>query len=82
MHANNKPAWYNINVTNQRSKMTQSQFNKILKEVRLVKEDGPMDDEAAFDTAAWFLMDNPGLKEYIQTVIGAYDAQGWLADEI
>jgi len=62
--------------------MTQSQFNKILKEVRSIKLDCPMGDEAAFDTAAWFLMDNPGLKEYIQTVIGAYDAQGWLADEI
>ena len=62
--------------------MTKSQFNKIIKEVHSIKEDGPMDDEAAFDTAAFILMDNPGLKEYIQTVIGAWDAQGWLADEI
>ena len=62
--------------------MTKSQFNKIMKEVRSIKEDGPMGDEAAYDTAEFILMDNPGLKEYIQTVIGAYDAQGWLADEI
>ena len=62
--------------------MTQSQFNKILKEVRRIREDGPFDDEAAYDMADFILMDNPGLKEYIQTVIGAYDAIGWLADEI
>ena len=62
--------------------MTKSQFNKIMKEVRNIKEDGPMDDEAAYDTADFILMDNPGLKEYIQTVIGAFDYCGWLADEI
>jgi hypothetical protein len=62
--------------------MTQSQFNDIMKKVGTIKEDGPMDDEAAYDTAEFILMDNPGLKEYIQKVIGAYDAQGWLADEI
>ena len=62
--------------------MSKSQFTKIMKEVKQISEDGPMDDEAAFDTAAWILMDNPGLKEYIQSVIGAWDAQGWLADEI
>ena len=53
-----------------------------MKEVKQISEDGPMDDEAAYDTAAWILMDNPGLKEYIQSVVGARDAQGWLADEI
>ncbi len=62
--------------------MTKSQFNKIMKEVHSIKEDGPMDDEAAYDTAEFILMDNPGLKEYIQKTIGAWDAQGWLADEI
>ena len=62
--------------------MSKSQFTKIMKEVKQISEDGPMDDEAAFDTAAWILMDNPGLKEYIQSVVGAWDAQGWLADEI
>jgi len=62
--------------------MTKSQFNKIMKEVRSIKEDGPMDDEAAYDTAEFILMDNPGLKEYIQKTIGAWDAKGWLADEI
>jgi len=62
--------------------MSKSQFTKIMKEVKQISEDGPMDDEAAYDTAAWILMDNPGLKEYIQSVVGAWDAQGWLADEI
>ena len=62
--------------------MSKSQFTKIMKEVKQISEDGPMDDEAAYDTAAWILMDNPGLKEYIQSVVGARDAQGWLADEI
>ena len=62
--------------------MSKSQFTKIMKEVKQISEDGPMDDEAAFDTAAWILMDNPGLKEYIQSVVGALDAQGWLAGEI
>tara|TARA_B100000287_G_scaffold331987_1_gene316905 strand:+ start:455 stop:643 length:189 start_codon:yes stop_codon:yes gene_type:complete len=62
--------------------MTKSQFNKIMKEVRLISQDGPLDDEAAFDTAAWILMDNPGLKEYIQKHIRASDAVGWLMCEI
>ena len=62
--------------------MTKSQFNKIMKEVHSIKEDGPMDDEAAFDTAEFILMDNPGLKEYIQNTLHIGDAQGWLADEI
>ena len=62
--------------------MTKEQFNKIMKEVRSICLDGPMDDEAAYDTAAFILMDNPGLKEYIQKNVGAFDAQGWLADEI
>ena len=62
--------------------MTKSQFNKIMKEVRSISQDGPLDDEAAFDTAAWILMDNPGLKEYIQKHVGASDAAGWLACEI
>ena len=62
--------------------MSKSQFTKIMKEVKQISEDGPMDDEAAYDTAAWILMDNPGLKEYIQSVVGAWDAKGWLADEI
>ena len=62
--------------------MSKSQFNAIMKKVKQISEDGPMDDEAAYDTAAWILMDNPGLKEYIQSVICAWDAQGWLADEI
>jgi hypothetical protein len=62
--------------------MTRSQFNAIIKEVNTIKEDGPMDDEAAYCTAEFILMDNPGLKEYIQKVIGASDAVGWLADEI
>ena len=53
-----------------------------MKSVLSIKEDGPMDDEAAFNTAEFILMDNPGLKEYIQEVIGASDAVGWLADEI
>ena len=53
-----------------------------MKKVHSIKEDGPMDDEAAYDTAEFILMDNPGLKEYIQKTIGAWDAQGWLADEI
>ena len=62
--------------------MTQSKFNAIMKSVLSIKEDGPMDDEAAFNTAEFILMDNPGLKEYIQEVIGAWDAVGWLAGEI
>ena len=62
--------------------MTQSKFNAIMKSVLSIKEDGPMDDEAAFNTAEFILMDNPGLKEYIQKVIGARDAVGWLAGEI
>lgn len=62
--------------------MSKSQFTKIMKEVKQISQDGPMDDEAAYDTAAFILMDNPGLKEYIQSVVGAWDAQGWLADEI
>ena len=62
--------------------MTKAQFNKIMKQVHSICQDGPMDDEAAYDTAAFILMDNPGLKEYIQKHVGAYDAQGWLADEI
>ena len=62
--------------------MTKAQFSKIMKEVKMISQDGPMDDEAAYDTAAWILMDNPGLKEYIQKNVGAFDAQGWLADEI
>mgnify|MGYP001421505689 CR=1 FL=1 len=62
--------------------MTKAKFAKIMKEVKLISQDGPMDDEAAYDTAAFILMDNPGLKEYIQKNVGAFDAQGWLADEI
>ena len=62
--------------------MTKAQFNVIMKEVKLISQDGPMDDEAAYDTAAWILMDNPGLKEFIQKHVGAYDAQGWLMCEI
>ena len=62
--------------------MTKSQFNKIMKEVRLISQDGPLDDEAAFDMADTFLLFNPGLKEFIQKYIGAEDAQGWLANEI
>ena len=63
-------------------KMTKAQFNKIMKEVHAVCLDGPMDDEAAFNTAEFILMDNPGLKEFIQKHVGAYDAQGWLMCEI
>ena len=62
--------------------MTKEQFNKIMKEVQSICLDGPMNDEAAYDTAAFILIDNPGLKEYIQNIVGAFDAQGWLADEI
>ena len=62
--------------------MTKAQFAKIMKEVKLISQDGPMDDEAAYDTAAFILMDNPGLKEYIQKKVGASDAQGWLMCEI
>ena len=62
--------------------MTKAQFNKIMKEVKMISQDGPMDDEAAYDTAAWILMDNPGLKEFIQKHGGAYDTQGWLMCEI
>jgi len=62
--------------------MTKSQFNKVMKKVHSIKEDGPMDDEAAFDTAEFILMDNPGLKEYIQNTLHVRDVQGWLADEI
>ena len=62
--------------------MTKVQFDSIMKKVKMISEDGPMDDEAAYDTAAFILMDNPGLKEYIQNIVGAFDAQGWLADEI
>ena len=62
--------------------MTKAQFNMIMKQVHRICLDGPMDDEAAYDTAAFILMDNPGLKEYIQKNVGAYDAQGWLMCEI
>ena len=62
--------------------MSQSQFNAIMEKVKQIRQDGPMNDEAAYDTAAFILMDNPGLKDYIEQVIGAYDAQDWLADEI
>ena len=62
--------------------MTKAQFNKIMEEVHSICQDGPMDDEAAYSTAAFILMDNPGLKEYIQEQVGAYDAQGWLMCEI
>jgi len=63
-------------------KMTKAQFNKIMKEVHAICLDGPMNDEAAFNTAEFILMDNPGLKEFIQEYVGAYDAQGWLMCEI
>ena len=62
--------------------MTKAQFNEIMKKVHSICLDGPMDDEAAYDTAAWILVDNPGLKEFIQKNVGAYDAQGWLMCEI
>tara|TARA_B100000683_G_scaffold239955_1_gene246780 strand:- start:258 stop:446 length:189 start_codon:yes stop_codon:yes gene_type:complete len=62
--------------------MTKSQFNKIMKEVRSIRLNGPVCDEAAFDMADTFLLFNPGLKEFIQKYIGAEDAQGWLANEI
>jgi len=62
--------------------MTKSQFNKIMKEVHSVKEDGPVDDEAAFDMAEFFLWRFPGLKAYIQNTLHIGDAKGWLADEI
>ena len=62
--------------------MTKEKFTKILDRVRSISQDGPMDDEAAFNTAEFILMDNPGLKEYIQNIVGAYDAVGWLANEI
>ena len=62
--------------------MTKEKFSEIMNQVRLISQDGPMDDEAAFNTAEFILMDNPGLKEYIQNTVGAYDAAGWLADEI
>jgi hypothetical protein len=53
-----------------------------MEEVHAICLDGPMDDEAAFSTAEFILMDNPGLKEFIQKHVGAYDAQGWLMCEI
>ena len=62
--------------------MTKEKFTKIMDRVRSISQDGYMDDEAAFNTAEFVLMDNPGLKEYIQNTIGAYDAVGWLANEI
>ena len=62
--------------------MKKDQFEKIMKETRAIKEDVQMNDEMAFDTAEFILASNPGLKEYIQKVIGAWDAQGWLANEI
>ena len=62
--------------------MTKQQFNKIMDEVRRAQADGPFDDDAAYDIAEFILLDNPGLKEYIQRVVGARDAKGWLADEI
>ncbi len=62
--------------------MTKAQFNKIMKEVHSICLDGPMSDEAAYDTTDFILGDNPGLREYIQKHVGAYDAQGWLMCEI
>jgi hypothetical protein len=62
--------------------MTKQKFSKIMNRVKSISQDGPMDDEAAFNTAKFILMDNPGLKEYIQNTIGAFDALGWLANEI
>ena len=62
--------------------MTKAQFNEIMKKVHSICLDGPMDNEAAFNTAEFILMDNPGLKEFIQEHVGAHDAQGWLMCEI
>ena len=62
--------------------MTKAQFNEIMKKVHSICLDGPMNDEAAYDTADFILGDNPGLKEFIQEHIGAYDVQGWLMCEI
>lgn len=62
--------------------MTKNQFNKIMKELRSLNEDGPMDDDAAYYAAEDFLSEYKGLEEYIKRVYRVSDVIGWLADEI
>jgi len=62
--------------------MTKNQFNKIMKELRSLNEDGPMDDDAAYSAAEDFLSEYKGLEEYIKRVYRVSDVIGWLADEI
>ena len=62
--------------------MTKNQFNKIMKELKSLNEDGPMDDDAAYCAAEDFLAEYKGLGEYIKRVYRVSDVIGWLADEI
>ena len=65
--------------------MSHKQFLDILEVVRTLHldfEDEYIDDEQAFDMAVSIIADHPGLKEYINEVVGASDAIGWLMCEI
>ena len=65
--------------------MSHQQFLEILNVVRTLHldfEDEYIDDEQAFDIAVSIIADNPGLKEYINEVVRASDAIGWLMCEI
>tara|TARA_R110002153_G_scaffold36023_6_gene106850 strand:+ start:8890 stop:9099 length:210 start_codon:yes stop_codon:yes gene_type:complete len=69
--------------------MTKRRFDKIMEKVKTIEDDFSADgveltDEMAFNMAESILEDkaNKGLKEYIQTKIGASDYVGWLTSEI
>ena len=62
--------------------MTKSQFNQIMREVRSIRLDGYVPDEAAFDMARDILSEHKGLEEYINKYCGASDAVGWLMQKI
>ncbi len=64
--------------------MTHQEFTNIIKMVRelhLDFEDG-INDEIAYDMAVSIINDHKGLKEYINTQVGASDEVGWLMCEM
>lgn len=66
--------------------MTDTQFKKIMSELKDVASDFESDgmyftDDVAFEVARSTLAEHPGLKEYIVVKVGARDYEGWLANQ-
>jgi len=65
--------------------MTRQQFQDILKVVQSLRfdfQDGYVPEDTSYEIAVDIIADNEGLKEYINKVIGASDAVGWLMHEM